>query len=214
MIYQDLAHLYRDYEESQKIGNHAISEAYRNALLLDVKDRELSRERFVLTSRLDSSILDNRQQDLFIRGLANKLDEANLLNTSLHKENLSLQDEIIRLKLRHEEDSRESNETIRKLRRIIEEKEEEILVERMRGPGRLEIEERERVTREVVRLRRELIERNERDRKDDRGMGETRGTLGASYTQTGEQTLREGERQSATEVGSLRVFRLSDTRES
>lgn len=183
-MYQDLAHLYRDYEESQKIGNHAISEAYRNALLLEQRERDSTRNTLFLSSRLENSVLDVRDRDLFIRGLANKLDEANQLNVNLHKENLALQDELIKQRLRYESDSQEYNDTIRKLRRLLEEKEDEINMERLRGPGRAEIEERERLTREVARLRRELIQQGETLRKerewtglDSDGMPERRGTV-------------------------------------
>jgi hypothetical protein len=117
-------------------------------------------------------------------GLANKLDEANQLNVNLHKENLALQDELIKQRLRYESDSQEYNDTIRKLRRLLEEKEDEINMERLRGPGRAEIEERERLTREVARLRRELIQQGETLRKerewtglDSDGMPERRGTV-------------------------------------
>lgn len=45
-LHHDLATLYKDYEQSQRIGTQAVSEAYRNSLMAEKKTIDHERDKF------------------------------------------------------------------------------------------------------------------------------------------------------------------------
>jgi hypothetical protein len=47
LVFHDLAHLYKDYQESQAEGSQLLGQAYRNALLLERTEGKLERDHYL-----------------------------------------------------------------------------------------------------------------------------------------------------------------------
>jgi hypothetical protein len=71
--------------------------------------------------------MDVRQRDLFIQALTERLEEAKTREAWLYREHLAMQDELAKWRSKYEADLGESNDALKKLRRLLEEREDQIL---------------------------------------------------------------------------------------
>lgn len=145
--------------------------------------------------------LDVKQRDLYLRGMADRLEEANQLNNQLHRQVLTLQDEVTAWRFKYEDGINEANEVIKKLRRLLEEKNDEIQLLRLKNGQ--DFVPRESVSldkvRELLLKNSELHDEIEKLKRElelaKRGTFIT-GSTGLGFTGKGNET---------TEVSSLRV---------
>lgn len=70
--------------------------------------------------------MDVRQRDLYIKSLADRMAALEDARRQQAIDNQALEDEVLRWRLKYDSDMRESNETTKKLRRMIEDRDDEI----------------------------------------------------------------------------------------
>lgn len=169
--------------------------------------------------------LDVRQRDLYISQLAGEVDQAAAECRRLAIALRACEDEVVRWRLKYDDDMRESNGVIKRLRKMVEERDDEIRLLRMQReeslagsggfPGASRVGHMADKLRELAARNRDLEEMLEKMSKElaDGAIASTKRPETTQRTTAGDNRgitarLTIGLPDQTTEINSLRVEKV------
>lgn len=106
--------------------------------MLERKDHQLSRDRLLLTvpsvhqTKVEGLSLDVRRRDLFLSQLADKKAALEAEAVRLQRALQATEDEVVRWRLKYDSDMKEANDVIKRLRKMVEDRDDEIRLLRLK----------------------------------------------------------------------------------